>query len=466
MKKLILFALVLCMAALLVACGSAPVAPQATQPVTEQVPAFSVDAVQPLIYAAGSVVGWGYAAEFDAARGSEVDRLFADALLYEFLNAELYDESIHPGNDYENFQCVLEAEDMFYLLRQYIGDYPALIVPAADVFLSRNEMGEYVYGRSDKGITDYEMKAEDTAFAGDGVFEVTAALYELEFDEDSPPPTLLGRYTLRFLKADDSAYGYTIIKCEPKPDSMTANTYEIRHEKDGAVYTATVDKNQVLRLFDAKSNQLQSLPLGSLVSIELEDVNLDGYTDIAVCTGGTVNETHDLYIWDTGSHSFIKVGYKGFEMLSWYEVYDGYIRNFIRENDSTNSTMEKLLWNGNNLVKDAEWGRKTGALHFLFNSLYDTEAAEDMVFVDFVDNEFLGYEYQIYIDANPRRMEYYGMSKDQNYYIFWLNEQVYHDGEFSHATTADFIAVDKNAKEIIRERADALHDDWNDDFPW
>jgi hypothetical protein len=230
MKKLTLFALVLCMAALLAACGSGPAAPIETKPDSapasttaaeaentespEQIPAFSVDAVQPLIYAAGSVVGWGYAAEFDAARGSEVDRKFADALLYEFLNAELYDESINIGNDYENFQCVLEAESMRYLLRQYIGEYYTLIDPAADVFLSRNEMGEYVYGRSDKGLMDYEMKVEHTSYAGDGVFEVTAALYELEFDEDSPPPTLLGSYILRFSKADDSAYGYTLIGCK------------------------------------------------------------------------------------------------------------------------------------------------------------------------------------------------------------------------------------------------------------
>ena len=108
------------------------------------------------------------------------------------------------------------------------------------------------------------------------------------------------------------------------------------------------------------------------------------------------------------------------------------------------------------------------ALHLLFDSFFDDEDKEMMQYIDFIDNNaFFGCEYQIYADANPRRIEYWGMSSDQNYHIFWLNEQVYHDGVFSHEVTVDFVAVPIEIGEIIWEGRDSGDpDDWNDGFPW
>ena len=180
----------------------------------EPVPGFSVDAVRPLLYAAGSVIGWGYAAEFDAPRALDADRRFADALLYEFLNPELYDQSIQIRYDDESFMRVMKAEDMLFLLRQYIGDYPELIQPPAGLFIYINNEGDYIYGGSDKGTTDYETEVENVTYAGGGAFEVTVMLYMLDFDEDAEAPKKpLNTYKLRFIKADNSAYGYTIVKC-------------------------------------------------------------------------------------------------------------------------------------------------------------------------------------------------------------------------------------------------------------
>jgi len=111
--------------------------------------------------------------------------------------------------------------------------------------------------------------------------------------------------------------------------------------------------------------------------------------------------------------------------------------------------------------------KEIDALNLLFNYLFNDEDMERMIRVDFIDNdEFLGYEYQFSLDADPLRIEYMGMSKDSDYYLFWLNEQVHHDGEFSHATTLDFFAVDIEKKEIIAERDGATPDDWNKEFPW
>ena len=117
----------------------------------------------------------------------------------------------------------------------------------------------------------------------------------------------------------------------------------------------------------------------------------------------------------------------------------------------------------NNEVIDA-----TDALNLLFDSLFDDAEQESMQYIDFIDTGvFLGYEYLISIDANPKHIKYWGMSSDNNYHIFWLNEQVSHDGEFSHATTGDFFAVHIDTGAIISERANASYqEEWNDKFPW
>jgi len=215
MKKLMLFAACACVAALLGACTPA----QETEPVstaalaTEEIPDFPMEAMQPLLCRIGIALGRDYVEDFDAARGALADRCFADALLYEFLNDELYDARIQPALDEESWMCALPAEDMLYLLCQLIGDYPALIDPPADMFLSRNEAGDYFYGHSDMGMVDYELKAETVTYLGEGVFELTADLYELYFDEEADEAAaLLGNYALRFSRAEDSAYGYTITK--------------------------------------------------------------------------------------------------------------------------------------------------------------------------------------------------------------------------------------------------------------
>lgn len=135
-----------------------------------------------------------------------------------------------------------------------------------------------------------------------------------------------------------------------------SNTYVINFDKDNTVYIFTIEKdnqyNNILRLFNKKFEEIQSLYLGSIViQLDFEDVNLDGYIDIVVNTGGTINETHDLYTWDVTSQKFKKVIFNGFEMLSYFEVYNGYIKNWIRGDMET--TFQKLIWNENTLVLES-----------------------------------------------------------------------------------------------------------------
>lgn len=145
------------------------------------------------------------------------------------------------------------------------------------------------------------------------------------------------------------------------PEDSKSAEYTIRHDKDETTYTATLTKdskyNYTLQLFDSELNQLQSLDLGTIFRvIEFTDVNLDGYTDIVTNTGGTINETHDLYIWDSLSNSFTKVIYEGSYMLAWFTVHEGYIENFIRGGSPEESIKEKLIWKGNTLIKESEDG--------------------------------------------------------------------------------------------------------------
>ena len=240
---LLSIAMLLCIAMLLGACGApAAEAPPAEAPASvpgtdgqaspgspgssgspsgsgspaEPAPDFPLDDVQQLIYAAASVLGWGYADEFDAARGGDEDRRFADALLYEFVNYHDYmvhDENLQIRFDESSGTRLIRAEAMLYLLRRYIGDYPKLIQPPAGLFIFTNQAGDYYCGYSDKGLMDYEAEVEGVTYVGGDAFDVTAQLYELLSDEDGDSRTLKYRFAMRFIKDEGAAFGYTLAKC-------------------------------------------------------------------------------------------------------------------------------------------------------------------------------------------------------------------------------------------------------------
>ena len=138
--------------------------------------------------------------------------------------------------------------------------------------------------------------------------------------------------------------------------------YEFRPAQDDKLYYVTVTYwadeplPSRMQIFDAEGKKLQTVNLGSIPTRDLifEDVNFDEHIDIVVNTGGTVNETQDLYLWDPASRTVVKAIYEGFEMLAWYSVKDGYIENFIRGGTPDESNMEKLVWDGNVLEK-VEW---------------------------------------------------------------------------------------------------------------
>ncbi|MDR0406198.1 MAG: hypothetical protein LBH54_05285, partial [Clostridiales bacterium] len=160
-----------------------------------------------------------------------------------------------------------------------------------------------------------------------------------------------------------------------------SETYTIKHEKDETAYTVVFSWNVVplyiaypelvnnpiyrgknnvgfnqnykIQLFNANNDLLQYIPLENdvVAGIYFDDVNFDDYTDIIVNTGGTLNETHDLYLWETTTRNFKKVIYEGFEMLSYFQVYEGYLMNWAKATAMT-GVVQKLVWNGNTLALD------------------------------------------------------------------------------------------------------------------
>jgi hypothetical protein len=79
---------------------------------------------------------------------------------------------------------------------------------------------------------------------------------------------------------------------------------------------------------------------------------MDGYADIQFLEEpGAINNSYKLYVWDDFERNFAKVKYDG--MLSYFEVHDGYLECWGK-NDANSGVIEKLVWEGNNLIKESE----------------------------------------------------------------------------------------------------------------
>ena len=157
---------------------------------------------------------------------------------------------------------------------------------------------------------------------------------------------------------------FMLISCQKGENGTTVesskskdnNTYTINHEKNSSTYKVSVadgaDAGSILCLYNIQTNELlQSVPIGQIPGgVAFEDVNSDGYMDVVTNTGGTLNETHELYIWNVSSRGFIKVAFDKFEILSYFEVRGDYIENWVKDTASS-GIIQKLVWSENTLVR-------------------------------------------------------------------------------------------------------------------
>ncbi|WP_372999648.1 hypothetical protein [Lutispora sp.] len=135
--------------------------------------------------------------------------------------------------------------------------------------------------------------------------------------------------------------------------------YEIIQGKDETKYYAelSLDKEYQFKfvLNNEKGENLLTLSTRSSDFhdvVKFIDVNMDGYVDVRFLEiSGTMNNNYKLYVWDNLTNGFTKVKYD--EILSYFEVYDGYLLNWQKK-DAQSGIIQKLIWEGNTLVKESE----------------------------------------------------------------------------------------------------------------
>ncbi len=88
-------------------------------------------------------------------------------------------------------------------------------------------------------------------------------------------------------------------------------------------------------------------------NIYLQDVNMDGYEDIVINSGGTLNIRHELFLFDEKKLIFDKVLLEGSAILSYFEPRDNYIMSWLKESASK-VTIQEFFWEGNTLVLKSE----------------------------------------------------------------------------------------------------------------
>lgn len=89
------------------------------------------------------------------------------------------------------------------------------------------------------------------------------------------------------------------------------------------------------------------------IAIKFLDANMDGYVDIQFLEEeGTMNNSYALYVWDDSTKNFVKAKFD--EILSHFEVHDGYLKNWVKES-ANSGVIQKLVWkNKNTLIKESE----------------------------------------------------------------------------------------------------------------
>lgn len=141
-------------------------------------------------------------------------------------------------------------------------------------------------------------------------------------------------------------------------------TYTVNHEKNDSKFIVMISgdwyENFTLQVFDYEFNEVQHWDISEYSGIkpDFKDINLDGYKDIIIYVGGNLNEWCDLYTWDNLSCTYNKVTYEGFERISYFDIFDGYLENWVKD-DYRSGVVQILVWEGNKLVLQSEENYET-----------------------------------------------------------------------------------------------------------
>lgn len=150
-------------------------------------------------------------------------------------------------------------------------------------------------------------------------------------------------YVNKTISYDDNKVEYEIIQCK----NGKKYSAELSRDKEGRYnFTLKNEKGENLLALSTYASTINDV-------INILDVNMDGYADLRFLKqAGAMNNSYDLYVWDDIANNFVKV--KCDEMLSHFEVYDGYLKNW-QKGSANSGVIQKLVWkNKNTLIKESE----------------------------------------------------------------------------------------------------------------
>lgn len=156
----------------------------------------------------------------------------------------------------------------------------------------------------------------------------------------------------------ECADGYTanIKKTKQSTSSNQGCRYTITQGKDGTLHLISIsssDTSSSIILSDDNEKNSQTINIESPnVTLTFLDINLDGYIDLQARVGGTLNEENNLYLWSPDSQRYTEVICS--EPIYYYEVYDGFIKNWAKSSSSC-TVVQYLEWEDENtLILDHE----------------------------------------------------------------------------------------------------------------
>lgn len=135
----------------------------------------------------------------------------------------------------------------------------------------------------------------------------------------------------------------TVVKLQ-LPDNAISYTLKQTHEEGEVSLTYSEDAGIIIS--DSSQQELQKIELEMQPDdpadpIQFIDFNQDGYADITVTLGGTLNSQKNVYLWDKDTSQFVEVLYD--DILSYFEVHEDYIKNWVK--DSAQYTIvQTLVW--------------------------------------------------------------------------------------------------------------------------
>lgn len=135
----------------------------------------------------------------------------------------------------------------------------------------------------------------------------------------------------------------TVVKLQ-LPDNGISYTLKQADEEDEVNLTYSEDTGIIIS--DSSQQELQKIaiemyPDDPADPIQFIDFNQDGYADITVTLGGTLNSQKEVFLWDKTTSQFVEVLYDG--MISYFEVHGDYIKNWVKDS-AKYTVVQTLVW--------------------------------------------------------------------------------------------------------------------------